>query len=244
MVDDMVFLHRDPVQETPGCWYVQNSRMLMNLDERTVERMAQRSTMASFEAGHLLHQAGEPMGAVSLLSEGRAKVYRTSADGKQQTIVLLGPGDAFGEIDVVDGSGQDLYVEAITRVVVCRTTREAFLQLASRDPALAVRLAEAMGEKLQFAREQIADLAFRDIRGRVAHLLLTFLERERRLAGDDSLDRIVPGLTHRELAGLIGTRRESVTTALGSLERENLIRVEGKEIVLRDIESLRDVAEV
>ena len=242
--DRMVSLHRDPVRKTPGCWYVQDSRMLQNLDERTVELMAQRSTMATFEAGEFLHQAGQPMAAVSFLSEGRAKVYRMSAEGKQQTIVLLAPGDAFGEIGIVDPRSQNLYVEALTRVVVCRTTREAFLQLASRDPALAVRLAEAMGEKLQFAREQIADFAFRDIRGRVAHLLLTFLERERRLAGDDSLDRIVPGLTHRELAELIGTRRESVTTALNILERDDLIRVEGKEIVYRDIEALRAVAEV
>jgi CRP-like cAMP-binding protein len=238
----MRILHRDPLHKVPGCWYVQDSKMLKNLDERTVELMAQRSTLATFEPGQLLHQAGEPMDAVSFLSEGRAKVYRMSADGKQQTIVLLGPGDAFGEIGIVDPSGQDLYVEALERVVICRTTREAFLQLASRDPELAVRLAEAMGEKLQTAREQIADFAFRDIRGRVAHLLLTFLERERRLTGDDSLDRIVPGLTHRELAEVIGTRRESVTTALNSLERDGLIATEGKEVVLRDIEALREVA--
>jgi CRP-like cAMP-binding protein len=239
----MRILSRDPLHKVPGCWYVQDSKMLKDLDERTVELMAQRSTMASFEAGQLLHRAGEPMDAVSFLSEGRAKVYRVSTDGKQQTIVLLGPGDAFGEIGIVDPSGQDLYVEAMEHVVVCRTTREAFLQLASRDPELAVRLAEAMGEKLQTAREQIADFAFRDIRGRVAHLILTFLERERRLTGDDSLDRIVPGLTHRELAEIIGTRRESVTNALNSLERDGLIAVQGKEIVLVDIEALRDVAE-
>jgi CRP/FNR family cyclic AMP-dependent transcriptional regulator len=230
------------VRRTPGCWYVQDSRMLQDLDEHTVEQMVQRSTMATFDTGEFLHQAGEPMDAVSFLSEGRAKVYRVSADGKQQTIVLLGPGDAFGEIGIVDPSGQDLYVEALSRVVVCRTTRRAFLQLAGRDPALAVRLAEAMGEKLQFAREQIADFAFRDIRGRVAHLLLTFLERERRLRGDASIDRIVPGLTHRELAELIGTRRESVTVALNELERDALIRVEGKEIVLADIEAVRAIA--
>lgn len=216
--------------------------MLRDLDERTVELMAQRSTMATFHAGEFLHQAGEPMDAVSFLSEGRAKVYRMSADGKQQTIVLLEPGDAFGEIGIVDASSQDLYVEALERVVVCRTTRDEFLQLASRDPELAVRLAEAMGEKLQVAREQIADFAFRDVQGRVAHLLLTFLERERRLSGDDSIDRIVPGLTHRELAEVIGTRRESVTTALNVLEKDDLIRIDGKEIVLLDIEALRDVA--
>ena len=236
-------LPRDPFHKVPGCWYVQSSRMLKGLDERTVDQMAQRSTMASFEAGEFLHQAGDPMSAVSFLSEGRAKVYRMSAEGKQQTIVLLGPGDAFGEIGIVDPSGQDLYVEALSRVVICRTTREQFLQLASRDPELAVRLAEAMGEKLQTAREQIADFAFRDIQGRVAHMLLIFLERERRLAGDDTIDRVVTGLTHRELAELIGTRRESVTMSLNALERDGLIHVEGKEIVLTDIEALRETAE-
>jgi CRP/FNR family transcriptional regulator len=138
-------LHKDPVHKAPGCWYIQGSRMLKNLDERTVELMAQRSTMATYETGELLHQAGDPMDAVSFLSHGRAKVYRMSTDGKQQTIVLLGPGDAFGEIGIVDPRSQDLYVEALDHIVICRTTREAFLQLCSRDPELAIRLAEAMG---------------------------------------------------------------------------------------------------
>ena len=242
--DAVHLLPRASVQRLPGCWYVQDSRMLKDLDDRTVELMAQRSTMATFQPGELLHQAGEAMDAVSFLSAGRAKVYRVSADGKQQTIVLLGPGDAFGEIGIVDPRSQDLYVEALDRVVTCKTTREAFLQLASRDPDLAVRLAEAMGEKLQAAREQIADFAFRDIRGRVAHLLLTFLERERRLAGDLTLDRFVPGLTHRELAELIGTRRESVTTALNDLVRDGLIEIAGKEVIVIAADELRDAAEV
>jgi CRP-like cAMP-binding protein len=183
------------------------------------------------------------MSSVSFISAGRVKVYRASRDGKQQTIALLGPGDAFGEIGIVDTSAQDLYVEALEETIVCRTTRDAFLRLCSRDPALAIRLAEGMGEKLQDARERIADFAFLDIRGRVARLLLTFLERERRLAGSDDIDRIVPGLTHRELADMIGTRRESVTIAINALERESLIRLDGHEIILLDIPTLQAVAE-
>jgi CRP/FNR family transcriptional regulator len=100
-----------------------------------------------------------------------------------------------------------------------------------------------MGEKLQEARERIADFAFRDVRGRVAHLILTFLERERRLAGTDDLVRVVPGLSHRELADIIGTRRESVTLALNSLEREGLIGFEDHALVVADVEGLRDVAD-
>lgn len=227
----------------PGCWYIQNSRMLQHLDERTVEAVARDSAMATFPAGGFLHEAGTPMDAVTFISQGRVKVYRLSREGKQQTIALLGPGDAFGEIGLVDRRAQDLYVEALDEVVVCRTSRDAFLRLCSRDPALAIRLAEAMGEKLQEAREQIADFAFRDVRGRVAHLILTLLERERRLAGSDDVDRIVPGLTHRELADLIGTRRESVTVALNALERDSYIRVEDRTVVIADLAGLRDVAE-
>jgi len=100
-----------------------------------------------------------------------------------------------------------------------------------------------MGEKPQEARERIADFAFRDVHGRVAQMLLTFLERERRLTGSQRLDRIVPGLTHRELADLIGTRRESVTLALNALEREGSIHIEDHTLVLSDIDGLRVVAE-
>lgn len=236
-------LRRDPVQRAPGCWYVQDSRMLHRLDQQTVDAMARMSTTATYAPGELLHEAGEPMDAVAFISRGRVKVYRVSRDGKQQTIVLLGPGDAYGEIGMVDPRGQDLYVEALEETTVCRTTRDGFLRIASRDPALALRLAEAMGEKLQDARERIADFAFRDVRGRVANLVLTFLERERRLSGDPARDRLGLGLTHRELADVIGTRRESVTLALNALERDELLRIEDHLLVVVDEDGLRAIAE-
>jgi len=236
-------LERDTLHRVPGCWYIKDSRMLHDLDARTVEAMASLSSVAEYSTGEFLHEAGEPMSAVTFISRGRVKVYRVSRDGKQQTIVLLGAGDAFGEIGIVDLRAQDLYVEALEETSVCRTGRDAFLKLASRDPALAIRLAEAMGEKLQEARERIADFAFRDVRGRVAHLILTLLERERRVSGDAGLDRIVPGLTHRELADIIGTRRESVTLALNAMERDGRIKVEGGHIVICDLASLRGESE-
>jgi CRP/FNR family transcriptional regulator len=217
--------------------------MLQHLDDRTIQAVARDSAMAAFKVGELLHEAGAPMESITFISQGRVKVYRLSRDGKQQTITLLGPGDAFGEIGLVDRRAQDLFVEALDDVVVCRTGRDAFLRLCSRDPALAIRLAEAMGEKLQEARERIADFAFRDVRGRVAHLVLTLLERERRLAGSDDIDRVVPGLTHRELADLIGTRRESVTLALNALERDGYLRVEDRSLAVVDVAGLRDLAE-
>jgi hypothetical protein len=95
-------LRRDPLQRLPGCWYLKDSRMLRDLDDRTVEAMARGSSTATYAVGEFLHEAGEPMSAMTFINRGRVKVYRVSRDGKQQTIVLLGPGDAFGEIGMVD----------------------------------------------------------------------------------------------------------------------------------------------
>lgn len=239
----MGILRHDPVHRAPGCWYVRDSRMLHNLEPQTVTAMAQMSLTATYATGEFLHEAGEPMDAVVFINAGRVKVYRVSREGKQQTIVLLGAGDAFGEIGMVDPRAQQLYVEALEETTVCRTSRDGFLRVASRDPALALRLAEAMGEKLQDARERIADFAFRDVRARVANLALTFLERERRLTGDPGRDRLSIGLTHRELADLIGTRRESVTLALNALERDGLIRLEDHILVVADEVAMRHIAE-
>ena len=58
---------RDPLHRVPGCWYVHDSRMLHNLDERTVEAMARQSAMASYRAGEFLQEAGEPMSSVSAI---------------------------------------------------------------------------------------------------------------------------------------------------------------------------------
>jgi len=73
--------------------------------------------------------------------------------------------------------------------------------------------------------------------------VLTFLERERRLTGDPAADRIRPDLSHRELADIIGTRRESVTLALNALERDGLIRVGDHQLIVTNAERLREVAE-
>ena len=67
-------MRRDSLHRLPGCWYIKGSRMLHDLDDRTVEAMARQSSMATYGAGEFLHEAGEPMSAVTFVSRGRVKV--------------------------------------------------------------------------------------------------------------------------------------------------------------------------
>ena len=192
-IEGIQLLHRDPLHRLPRCWYIRTSRMLQHLDDRTVQAVARDSAMAAFKVGELLHQAGAPMESITFISQGRVKVYRLSRDGKQQTITLLGAGDAFGEISLVDRRAQDCSSKpsttwssagpAATRSCGCaaairpwRSDSPRRWARSSRRPASASRIPRS---------ETSADVS--------PILVLTLLERERRLAGSDDLDRVVPG---------------------------------------------------
>ncbi len=228
----------------PGCWLIRGSRLLHDLETRTTELLARHASVGRYRRGEYLQQAGEPMASVWFINSGRVKLSRISRDGKQQAVGILGPGDALGLIGVVDGAPQELHAEALTAVDACIIPAPAFLAMLQADASLALRFAEAMGEKLNEAREMIADLVFRDVRSRVAHALLVLLAQDRRSRGEagDARGRVgfELGLTHRDIGELVGTRRESVTAALADLQRAGIIEVNGRDLWL-ETDALREL---
>jgi len=220
----------------PGCLLIRGSRLLRDLETHTADLAVRNASVSRYRRGEFLQEAGEPMTNVWFVNAGRVKLSRISREGKQQAVGILGPGDALGLIGVVDGRAQELQAEALTDVDACLIPAPVFLAMLQADTRLALRFAEAMGEKLNEAREMIADLVFRDVRSRVAHALLVLLAQDRRSRGEtgDARGRVrfELGLTHRDLAELVGTRRESVTTALSDLQRAGLVEVQGPSLYL------------
>ncbi len=220
----------------PGCWLIHGSRLLHDLESYTTDLLARNASVGRYRRGEFLQAAGEPMANVWFVNAGRVKLSRVSREGRQQAIGILGPGDALGLIGVVDGRPQELQAVALTDVDACVIPAATFLAMLETDSRLALRFAEAMGEELNEAREMIADLAFLDVRSRVAHALLVLLAQDRRSRGQSGELRgrlgFELGLTHRDLAELVGTRRESVTAALADLQRVGMVEVSGPSLAL------------
>lgn len=185
---------------------------------------------------------------VFALQQGRIRTLRITPQGKEVTLYLVEPGQLFGVDSIVRGEapgypwGHD--AEAIDHdTVVVSVPRKEFGIVAARRPELMHHAMRSLWTQSQDLMDQAETRAFHDVRGRLAHALLMLAHKE----GIPTRRGFVisPVMTHEELAALAGTRRESVTTALGAWRRAGILGTDEMErsIILLDIEALAEYRE-
>ena len=216
-------------------WYLRQVDLFAGVDAGEMQTIVDRSTMREVHRGSIILRPSEHPEAVYVIKEGRVKVSRYSPEGKEQILTLLEPGDVFGELALVQ-IAEPVHIEAFEDTLICGLHREDFLALIQRRPALMLQVMKALAERLRAAEEEIADLAFRDVPGRLASLLL-------RLAG--AYGRTTPAgqrlelrLTHHDIGAMIGATRETVTAVLSRLREEGVIAFDQRHIVIRDADAL------
>jgi CRP/FNR family cyclic AMP-dependent transcriptional regulator len=216
---------------------LRRTRLFAELGEPTLRALAERSVERSFPRhGRLFHQ-GDPGNGVFVVASGLVKVVVTSEDGEEMVLVTLGPGDAVGELSVVDGGPRSAAAEALDPTVALLITREALLDLAARDPAITEALLRTLGGLLRRLTEQAADLVFLDLPGRVAKLLAG-LAAERGVSTAEGIE-LDANLTQTDLAGMVGASRQSVNQILQGFTRRGYLQVRGRRIVVHRLDLLR-----
>jgi CRP-like cAMP-binding protein len=193
-----------------------------------------------YARGETIFNRGDPGRAIYFVEEGRVKIVLSSSDGREAILALLGAGEFFGELAVLDGeprSADAVALEASTLLVLMRQDLRRDLEAR---PRIAVQLLAALSRRLRAADGIIADAAFLDVSGRLAQALLRLAEPEGQPGESGTL--IAPRLTQAELAGLVGATRESVVKCLGAFERTGLIRRQGGRITVLRPDDLRQRA--
>ncbi len=191
------------------------------------ERKADRGEMLLFE--------GEPAETLYFVVDGVAKVFKTSADGKEQILQIIRPGESFNDVPVFSG-GENLASAAAMGAVVLNTIKKSDLEIILREhPQAALNVIHVLSQRVQHLVSLVEDLSFRQVTGRVAKVLLEY-------AGDGAGENL--RLTQQEMAAMIGTAREMVGRSLKSLEEGGTIRMERNRIVIINQEALRKVAGV
>ena len=200
------------------------------LGDQELEALAEVTFPRTFDKGQLIILAEEPGDTLFIVRSGQVKVSLTHASGKEFILSLLGEGEFFGELALLDERPRSASVVAIEETVLLMLRRPEFLQLLGKVPAIAVALLEELASRLRRTDEQIGGLALLDVHNRVARTLL-HLAATSGEASDDGL-AIQQRLTHQQLANMAGTTRETVTRVLKQLERDGYIRSEGRSIIV------------
>ena len=187
------------------------------------------------ERGEILLFEGEPAEALYFVVSGVVKVFKTSADGKEQILSLRRPGESFNDVPVFSSGDNLASAEAMSDVVIYGIKKSDLEIILREHPQAALNMIQVLSQRVQHLVSLVEDLSFRHVTGRVAKILLDY-------AGDGASEK--PRLTQQEMAAMIGTAREMVGRSLKILEEKGTIRLERHRIIVADKEALREVAGV
>lgn len=208
------------------------------LSDAVLERLAARCVPRAVGEGFALFRAGDRCSGLYVVLEGRVRIYRSSPEGKEQTLTVEGPGRPVAELPLFDGGPYPASAVTTAPSRLLFLPRAEFEHAFRTDPDVAAAVVRALGARLRHFVQLLETMAFRDVAARLAMLLADYADREGKLRGDGV--ELVLERTQEELATELGTARESISRALKQLTTRGLVRKRtGSRFVLAPSEQLR-----
>lgn len=180
-------------------------------DEQAAELRASMSEVTLARGDALFHE-GDQGDRLYVVTEGKVKLHRTSPDGRENMLAVLGPGELIGELSLFDPGPRTATASALTEVKLLGLGHGDLQPWLNARPEVATALLRAVARRLRKTNDQMSDLVFSDVPGRVARALLD-LSRRFGVQSEEGI-HVVHDLTQEELAQLVGASRETVNKAL------------------------------
>ncbi len=216
---------------------LQKAAIFADLSEKELSFLAERTVPHDFTAGQIVFSEGEPCKGLYVVESGAVKIFKASASGREQVLAIEGPGGSVAELPVFDGGAYPASAIAQSEARLLFVSKRDFQALCVEHPAVALKVLRVLGGRLRQLVGIIEELSFTTVRHRLAVLLLR-LARRRGNPTARGVAFTLPG-SNQDLASHIGTVRELVSRNLSRLQAEGLIKMEGKTIVIPDVEALR-----
>lgn len=212
--------------------------LFQGMDDASQLRLAERLSEQTLERGQMIYWQGEPGDRMFILSQGVVKLFLLSRDGEVSELVRHYPPDVFGELAVLDGGPRLATAQAVECSTLLVITRVELLHLLRSEKQVADALLRSLATMSQRITQQVTDLAFLNLKGRVARQLLVLAD------GAGGTGTRTPPVTQGELASMIGGSRQRVNEALRFLATRGFIQASGREFDLLDREGLKRLTEL
>lgn len=210
--------------------------LFADLQDEELRELAARLGRRTFAADMILFHKGSPSQALYLIESGRVRAFALGDQGQEMTLDIYGPGECFGETALVDGQMRSAGAMTLEPTVTYALPRDDFLRCLERHPAVARRALALLAERLNWLTAFAEHLAFLDVTGRMAAVLLELAEHHGVDAGHSQIGL---HLTQAELASCCVASRVMVNKVLGLFRDEGLIKLDGQAITILDAGGLR-----
>jgi CRP-like cAMP-binding protein len=174
---------------------------------------------------------------IYMIADGRVKIGSYLKDGKEIIKSILGKGEIFGELVLAGEDKRSDFAQAMDdNTRVCPMTLEDLQDLMKDNQVLSLKIFKILGFRLRKMERRIESLVFKDARTRIVDFIRDMAEERGQKVGFETM--IKNHLTHKDIASLTGTSRQTVTTVLNELREENIINFDRRRILIRDMDKL------
>jgi CRP-like cAMP-binding protein len=195
-----------------------------------LDDLVRRLQVRNRPSGSVIVAQDEPGDALFVIAQGRVKVALFGENGRELTLSVLGLGDFFGEMSLVDGRPRSANVVAIDDTTVLALTRDAFRAHLQAHPQTAFNIMSELTARLRRADETIAALALHDVESRLSRTLVRLASEQGETSEAGLLLRKRP--TQQDLANMVGSCRETISRTFTSLIKRGLLVPRGRALLI------------
>lgn len=211
--------------------------LFAGLSERQLAEIRDISRKLIFQRDQTIFDQEEPALGFYVVISGQVKVFKLSAEGKEQILHLFGPGEPIGEVPMFSGGTFPAYAQAMERSELVFFPRERLLALFKADPSLAMNMLAVLSKRLREFTGLIESLSLKDLSHRLAAYIV-HLQDSQQAAEQVHLD-----VSKGTLAKILGTSQETLSRAFRRMTDAGIISMERRAIDILDQAGLEDLAE-
>ncbi len=204
-----------------------------------LQALAERALYRTYKAGEMFIGETDPAHAFYVVITGQVKLYKSSPEGKEQTLYLLGPGDPFGMCTAFAIDSFPVNAMALEESGILLIPGQIMEAIATQEPRLLMNIIQVLSDRLKESMTLIESLSLKEIPERLASFLLHALTRD----GEQGMNQLELTITQRELAKILGATPEALSRAIRKMSNAGILAMDGRSIRILDREALDALSE-
>ena len=215
--------------------------LFTGLTDEEFSDLESRIVPRHYQASQMIFSEGDACAGLFIVESGHVRIFKSSANGREQVLSIDGPGSSIAELPVFDGGPYPASAVAVNDTRLLFLSKQDFRALCVNYPEVALKVLSVVGARLRRLVGIIEELSFTTVRHRLIALLLR-LARTQGVKNGSAITITLPA-HNQELAAQIGTVRELVSRNMSRLQQEGLLDMDGRTVVLKDVVALKATLE-
>jgi CRP-like cAMP-binding protein len=225
------------MSQNSNLWFFENVDLYDLLCPHKVPSMKEKHSFHYYKKNEYIYFEDEPSKYIYLIASGRIKIGSYKEDGNEVIKAILGPGEIFGELALAGEEKRTDFAQALDEnTSVCPMSIPEMQKLMANNQPLNLKIIKLIGMRIKKLERRIDSLVFKDARTRIIEFLKEMAVEKGKKVGFEVMFK--NHLTHKDIASLTGTSRQTVTTVLNDLKDKNLINFDRRRFLIRDLDKL------